>query len=71
MYDNTPPLKIHQLMVLDFLKENPNSSKKQIKSFIKIREDFEMDFDILIKDLLSLNYIKQELMNSRKVYTLI
>lgn len=71
MYDNTPPLKIHQLMVLDYLKENPNSSKKQIKSFIKIREDFKMDFDFLIKDLLSLNYIKQELMNSRKVYTLI
>lgn len=66
------PLSMHQLMVLDYLKDNPESSMKNIKDNVRIREDFHrQDFQSMITELIFEGHIKKDFLNSRKVYTLL
>lgn len=71
MSQNLKPVGMHGLLTLEFLKEFPLSTKKDIIRNVKIRKDFEYSFDDMIIELEDFGYIKKSVINNRKSYELV
>ncbi len=79
MNNNLQPLTVHQLMVIDFLKDNKDSTaldikkgiEKEISNFIKMNPKFENKFPDMVDELVKLNYLETSIVKHRKIYNLI
>lgn len=79
MNNNLQPLTVHQLMVIDFLKDNKDSTaldikkgiEKEISNFIKMNHKFENKFPDMVDELVKLNYLETSIVKHRKIYNLI
>ncbi|BAV39139.1 hypothetical protein BPT24_017 [Tenacibaculum phage pT24] len=78
MNNNLQPVSIQQALIIDFLRENPNSNikeisegiEKQMSVFSETNRGFENDLPKMISGLKSSGYIDVNLIRHRKAYSL-
>ena len=71
MSKNLKPVGMYGLLTLEFLKEFPLSTKKDILRNVKIRKDFSDSFENVMEELEEFGYVKKSVINNRKSYELV
>lgn len=67
---NQEPVTMHQLMLIEHLKENVKATKKELET-VEIRHDFRTDVPNAMKELQAMGYVNKCVKNHRPAYCLV